>query len=81
MSQNPYLTLVDCSRLKDAGRFYLDYLHDEGIKKADPKQYEEARQAYLHMCDVVQLWSQYPYQWDAMEIKAPNNALPRNVLR
>lgn len=80
MSESPYITLNDCLRYKDAARYYLDYLQKEGIKRANPKHYEEAHQSYLRMCDLVQFWQRYPGIGTTIEIRKPLNAISRNIL-
>jgi hypothetical protein len=80
MSDSPYFTKKDALIYKDAGRYYLDYLQKEGIKKENPKHYEEAHQAYLRMCDWVQFWARYPGIGDTVQAKKPQNALERNIL-
>lgn len=73
MSDSPYFTKQDASIYKDMGRYYLDMLLKERVNREDPKNYERAHQAYLHMCDLVQFWQRYPTEGDIIQLKKPHN--------
>lgn len=75
MSQNPYLTHEDFHNLKDASRYYLDYMLDSGVRKDAPKLYEDMRTTNLRLMDFVQFWDNYTGIGDQIELNKPNRQL------
>lgn len=71
MSQHPYLTNKDFHELKDASKFYLDYLVQTGVRRDAPELFEKARRANGRLLDFVQLWDNYPGLGDRIELRKP----------
>lgn len=72
MSSSPHLSREDFTILKDALRYYLDYLIQTGVRRDYPKHYDEVRNTNIHVLDMAQFIDNRPEYKDGIQLKLPS---------